>query len=75
MRKIVEPLPEPLQKEVSTLSLKWLNAKEDITKKQQMLKKQINNLNGKDNEDCPRSATIDFEIRVSPAAKEMHKKK
>ena len=74
LREVVELLPEPLQKEVFRVCLEWLDTKEDITKKQQILLNQISNINDKDNGDIPRSATINFEIRVSSAAKEMYEK-
>jgi len=73
LREVVEPLLEPLQKEVFKIGLKWLDYKEDITKKQQILINQINNLNEESNEDYPRSVTINFELRVSSASKEMYK--
>ena len=72
LREIAEPLLESLQKEVFETSLKWLDFKEDMQKKQQILINQIKNLNEENNEDYPRSVAINFEIRVSAVAKEVH---
>lgn len=65
--KMVETRPELLQKEVFQISLRWLNRKEEIIK----IVSQIDKINNKENENFPRSARTNFELRLLTAAKEM----